>query len=368
MKNIAIALSIGVLICLFITGGYSVALYRNAIEKLPEWKKSVRESFVNALQIEVKKRGNIPVDMIVANPTEISTLEEPKPDSVYIASKHGNFFYKISQEKFANSIIKDRSKRILLSILLEKHPISVDTLNQNWDSLLLAKKIVANTYIRYSITDLLKHTTTTYSNKYKQNQQTDSLTSCYMGYRCEAEATGFVSYQWWKMIDWWQWILLFLPWGCLCTFILVYGRLVSFFRKRFREKEIVIEEKEVIVEKEIHVADVKTEKVEIYKLEDGTSFDSIKKVLHNGDKEKNVVPQIANLLTLFLKAENLCLTEDQIYREMWSGDRDSGRLSTLISRLRKTLEGISSLIVFYDNKGTYQLKMPDSIDKKDDLM
>lgn len=365
MKKTVITLSI--LVCILITGGYSVFLYRDAKEQLPEWKASSQETFVQALQIEVKKRGNIPVDVIVVNPAETHTLEEPAPASVILTSKYGKKTYKIPQKKFVNSLVKETRKRNLLSILLEKYPVSVDTLNQNWDSLLLAKKIVANTYIRYSITDLLERTTATYSNKYKQNQQADSLTSYYMGYRCEVEATGFVFYQWWKMLHWWQWTLLFLPWGCLCAFLFAYEQLVSSLRKKFREKVFVIQEKEVIREKVIPVADVKTEKVEIYRLEDGTSFDPIGKFLRNGDnKKKKLAPQTANLLELFFKAENLRLTEKDIYKKMWNGGGDATQLSTLIFRLRKALEDISSIIVFYDGQGTYQLKMPDSIEKNDD--
>lgn len=361
MRKTAVALSL--LICILITGGYSVVLYRDTKEQLPEWTESARESLVDALQIEVKKRGSILVDVITINPAEVQTLEEPVPDSVTLTSKYGKKTYKIPREKFELSLVKERKKRMLLSILLEDHPVSVDTLNRNWDSLLLEKKIIANTYIRYSITDLEEHTTATYSNKHKQNQQADSITSCYMGYRCEVEATGFICYQWWQMIDWWQWALLILPWGCLCTFMFTYNRIVSFFKRKFREKEIVLQEKEVIHEKEIHVADVETEKVKIYRFEDGTSFDPIGRILRKGNNEKKIAPQTAILLKLFLKTKNLCLKEDEIYKEIWEGGGSSDRLSTLILRLRKTLESISSITVVYDGNKTYQLKMPDSIEK-----
>lgn len=167
MKKSAVALSI--LVCILITGGYSVVLYRNAKEHLPEWNESVQESLVDALQIEIKKRGSILVDVITVNPAEMQTLEEPAPDSVTLTSKYGEKTYKIPREKFKHSLVKERKKRILLSILLEDHPVSVDTLNCNWDSLLLEKKIIADTYIRYSITDLEEHTTTTYSNVSSMN-------------------------------------------------------------------------------------------------------------------------------------------------------------------------------------------------------
>ena len=365
MKQNIIALSIATFFCILITGGYSVTLYRDVQKQLPEWKESVREALVEALQIEVRKRGNIPVDVITVNPTEVQTLEEKVPDSVTLTSKYGRKTYQIPREKFANSLIKERRKRILLSVLLEKHPVSVDTLNRNWDSLLLAKKIVADTYIRYSITDLQEYTTTTYSRKYRQNLRADSLTPCYMGFRCEAEVTGFVLYRWWQMIDGWQWGLLVLPWIGLCIFMFAYRRIVPFFKEEFKEKEVVIHEKETIIEKEVHVTDVRAKTIDIYRFEDGTDFDPIKKILRNGDKEKKIAPQTSILLKLFLTSENQCLKEDEIYEAIWGGNYSPARLSTLLLRLRKTLEGISDITVVYDGNKTYQLKKVHSIEKND---
>ena len=366
MKQNIIALSIATFFCILITGGYSVTLYRDVQKQLPEWKESVREALVEALQIEVRKRGNIPVDVITVNSTEVQTLEEKVPDSVTLISKYGKKTYAIPREKFAHSLVKERKKRMLLSMLLEKHPVSVDTLNQNWDSLLLAKKIAANTYIRYSITDLQEYTTTTYSRKYRQNLRADSLTPCYMGFRCEAEVTGFVLYRWWQMIDGWQWGLLVLPWIGLCIFMFAYRRIVPFFKEEFKEKEVVIHEKETIIEKEVHVTDVRAKTIDIYRFEDGTSFDPVKRILRRGDKEKKVAPQITILLKLFLLSENLCLKEDEIYKEMWKGGGAPTQLSSLILRLRNTLKEISDITVIYDGNKTYQLKKAHSIEKNDD--
>ena len=232
MRARTITLSIAILLCIVITGGYSVTLYHDVQKRLSEWKVSARETLVEALQIEVRKRSDIPVDMLTVNPAKAQTFEENAPDSVTLISKYGKKTYAIPREKFAHSLVKERKKRMLLSVLLEKYPVSVDTLNRNWDSLLLAKKIVADTYIRYSITDLQEYTTTTYSRKYRQNPQADSLTPCYMGYRCEVEAAGFVLYRWWQMIDGWQWGLLVLPWIGLCIFMFAYRRIISFFKEK----------------------------------------------------------------------------------------------------------------------------------------
>ena len=365
MRARTITLSIAILLCIVITGGYSATLYHDVQKRLSEWKVSARETLVEALQIEVRKRSDIPVDMLTVNPAKAQTFEENAPDSVTLISKYGKKTYAIPREKFAHSLVKERKKRMLLSVLLEKYPVSVDTLNRNWDSLLLAKKIVADTYIRYSITDLQEYTTTTYSRKYRQNPQADSLTPCYMGYRCEVEAAGFVLYRWWQMIDGWQWGLLVLPWIGLCIFMFAYRRIISFFKEKFKEKEVVIHEKETIIEKEVHVTDVRAKTIDIYRFEDGTDFDPIKKILRNGDKEKKIAPQTSILLKLFLTSENQCLKEDEIYEAIWGGNYSPARLSTLLLRLRKTLEGISDITVVYDGNKTYQLKKVHSIEKND---
>ena len=366
MRARTITLSIAILLCIVITGGYSATLYHDVQKRLSEWKVSARETLVEALQIEVRKRSDIPVDMLTVNPAKAQTFEENAPDSVTLISKYGKKTYAIPREKFAHSLVKERKKRMLLSVLLEKYPVSVDTLNRNWDSLLLAKKIVADTYIRYSITDLQEYTTTTYSRKYRQNPQADSLTPCYMGYRCEVEAAGFVLYRWWQMIDGWQWGLLVLPWIGLCIFMFAYRRIVSFFKEKFKEKEVVIHEKETIIEKEVHVTDVRAKTINIYRFEDGTNFDPVKRILRRGDKEKKVAPQITILLKLFLLSENLCLKEDEIYKEMWKGGGAPTQLSSLILRLRNTLKEISDITVIYDGNKTYQLKKAHSIEKNDD--
>lgn len=187
-----------------------------------------------------------------------------------------------------------------------------------------------------------------------------------MGFRCEAEVTGFVLYRWWQMIDGWQWGLLVLPWIGLCIFMFAYRRIVPFFKEEFKEKEVVIHEKETIIEKEVHVTDVRAKTIDIYRFEDGTSFDPVKRILRRGDKEKKVAPQITILLKLFLLSENLCLKEDEIYKEMWKGGGAPTQLSSLILRLRNTLKEISDITVIYDGNKTYQLKKAHSIEKNDD--
>lgn len=359
-------------LCVIITAVYLHLLWDDFSQKRPKWDALAKETFVEALGLEVKKRGDVPIQVISVNSPNKQMLEAPVPESVTLTSEYGTRIYKIPREKFEHSLVKEGIKRMLLSILLEKYPISVDTLNLHWDSLLLEKGIIAGTRIRYSVTDLLEQTTAVYSRKEEKFLRGDSLLSCYMGTRCEVEATGFISYNRWEMFGWRQWIILFLLWGGFFFFILIYERLLSYLRCKFRKKEIVVKEKEIIVEKEVIVekkvrfVGVDAKDVRLYELEDGVFFDSENMTLfkEEGGITKNVAPQISILLKLFLNAEGHRLTAEEIDREIWNGTGDAEKLHTLMYRLRKTLKGISSYVVAFEGDGSYQLKIPISSRKK----
>ena len=83
--------------------------------------------------------------------------------------------------KFDNSLIKDTEKRMLLSYVLEEHPLNADTLNTSWNSLLIRKSIKANTGIRLSTIDLLKQTSVVCSPDSIKILEGDSLLSRYLG-------------------------------------------------------------------------------------------------------------------------------------------------------------------------------------------
>lgn len=119
MGTRTITVSIAILLCIVITGGYSVTLYHDIQKRLSERKASARETLVEALWIEMQKRSDIPVDMLTVNPAKAQTLKENTPDSVTLISKYGKKTYAIPREKFTHSLIKERKKRMLLSILLE---------------------------------------------------------------------------------------------------------------------------------------------------------------------------------------------------------------------------------------------------------
>ena len=158
-----ICMWVGAFICTMVTGIYVYIFYNSYKEQIPEWNALAKETFVEALNLEVQKRGGIVVPFVAVGYPEVKTLETPFKSPVTLASKYGTHEYEIPRVKFDNSLIKDTERRMLLSYVLEKHPLDADALNLFWDSLLVEKSVTANTGIRLSTTVLLKKTSTVYS-------------------------------------------------------------------------------------------------------------------------------------------------------------------------------------------------------------
>lgn len=355
---------IGIFVCTLVTGIYVYILYDNYKEQIPEWNALAKETFVEALNLEVQKRGNVVMSFISVNYPEVRTLETPFKSPVTLTSRYGTHDYEIPRVKFDNSLIKDTERRMLLSYVFEKHPLNADTLNILWNSLLVRKSVAANTGIRLSTTDLLKKTSTVYSSDSIKVLQGDSLLSRYIGFRCEVEATGFVSYNWWQALKVGPpIILLLLLWFCFFFLLLYYKQITSFLRHKLVQKETVvcIHEKRIIVERKMYLEE-EVGQTGLYELADGTILDSEKGILTNGEKTRQLRPQIIVLLKLFLRSKNYRLTAEEIDKELWQGRGNLNQLYAVIHRLRESLEGISSLVVEYKDE-YYCLKMPHSIEE-----
>lgn len=353
----------GIIVCTLITGIYIYALYCNYSEQVAEWNVLARETFVEALKLEVQKRGDIVVPCIVVDSPEGKTLETPYQSPVTLTSRYGTHDYDIPRVKFDNSLIQDTEKRMILSYVLGKHPLNVDVLNISWDSLLARKSVAVNTGIRLSITDLLKKTSVVYFPNDMNVLHSDSLLSRYIGFRCEVEVTGFVSHCWWQVFDFWQTIvMLLLPWICFCVSFLFCRQIILFLRNMFGTEKMIIQEKTVVIEKEIHLLEVNIKQAEIYELDDGVIFDTVEKTLKKGEEVRKLAPQVSLLLKLFLQTKDYRLTASEIYNGMWNGKGSPNQLYVLIRRLKESLKGISSLIVDNEN-GDYCLKKPHFIEK-----
>ena len=338
-------------LCLLGTGYYAWTLYAAHREQVAEWSEGAKAAFEEALWLEENKRAEVPIYSSSSGEHGKTTLKERVPDSVFVTSALGRKGYRIERYKYENSLIKERMRRGQLGVLLEKYPLSIDTLSVLWNSILLEKEITVGNQLRYIYTDWELQNDTVYSMVDEQLSHSDSLTVKYLGFRCEHELVAFVSHPYWLLDlsrDAYVWLIL--PWMLLVLLVVFYTPIEHFSRSKFI--------KEKIVEKEVHVADVQIEKAKIFRLEDDSFFDSLAGTLSKGDLSYTIPPQSALLLRLFLRKENHHLSTSEIEQELWKGQGTTAQHHKAIQRLRMELKKVSSDIVVKNLNGDYELKLP----------
>lgn len=323
---------------------------------------------MEALRLEVKKRENVEVPIIPVYKPKKAMLKETLPDSVTLQTEDGARTYYIPKEKIEHSLIREREKRILLTILFEDYPLALDSFDFHWDSILNAGGIRASHSLRYCVTDSRERTVITYSKGVQSPLAADSLISCYMGVRCEMEVTGYVVYEWWHLMEWWQWLVLCFPYLAMTILCFFNGYARKIFQYMFVRHEVVAVEKVVAiekvvtVEKVIHVADVRLEEAKTYCLGGSIYLDLNKKLLYENQECKTLPPQLFKLLILFLESSNGKLSNDEIMEGIWQKKVGLDLVNNLIRRLRIVLKSFPSLIVSYDGNGDYKLQYVGSQD------
>ena len=331
-------------LCLLGTSYYAWKLYNAHCKQVEEWKEEAKAAFEEALWMEVNKRAEIPFYSVSSGERGITTLNTRIPDSAHVTSAFGRRGYRVEPYKYENSLIKETIKRGDLGVLLEKFPLSVDTLTMHWDSLLSVRGIHANNQIRYVYTDFELQNDTTYSKKGTQPESEDSLTVKYLGFRCEHELIAYSSSHWLLGLSLWDWCWLLLPWVVLILVIVYYAPMERFFRGKF------------IKEREVHVADVKIDKAQTFLLPDGSVFDSLESTLTKGDQQHKLSNQSAILLKLFLRKDNHRLSSVDIDQELWNGKGTADQLYKAIQRLRVGLKKVTSELEIKNENGDYELK------------
>ena len=355
MKNKYYILGVLAALCLLGTGYYVWTLYDAHCKQVAEWTEGAKAAFEEALWLEVDKRSEIPIYSSLSGESGITTLKERIPDSVFVTSVLGRKGYRIERHKYDNSLIKEMPKRARLGVLLNKYPLSIDTLSVCWDSILSERQISVGSQIRYVYTNPNLDNDTVFSDVDEELPRLDSLTVKYLGFRCEHELVAFVSYPYWmdsiKPVDW---CILVLPWILFILLVVCFPRLESLAEQKLMHEKVI--EKEIIVEKEIHVADVAIDKAKIYQLPDGSVFDSFAGTLTKDDLTHTLPPQSALLLRLFLRKENHRLTTMEIEQELWNGQGSADKIHKAIQRLRGELRKISSELVIRNINRDYELK------------
>ena len=361
MKTKYYILGVLTILCLLGTGYYAWALYDAYCKQVSEWNKDAKVAFEEALWMEVNKRSEIPFYRYSSEDGGIMTLNERIPDSVSVMTADGLWKYKIDRYKYDNSLVKETMRRGDLGALLEMYPLSIDSLAVYWDNTLSEKQMPVRNQLRYVYTDLKLQNDTTYSVVDKQLSGLDSLTVKYLGFRCEHELVAFVSYPYWMNgFNSSDWCVLLFPWFLLVLLFVFYPKLETLVKEKLTHKEVIektIEiEKEVIVEKKIHVADVVIDKAQVYELPGGGLFDSFSGTVTKGDFVHKFPPQSALLLRLFLRTKNHLLSTAEIEQELWNGNGSTDKIHKVIQRLRVELKKVSPDLVIKNINGKYELK------------
>jgi len=324
------------------------------------WKMQARSAFRVALEEELQKRkrevpfnhdGNFDLSIMNAND------QKKEPITISMISKYGEKDFIIPYEKHIHNIERPSDWRMIRSVVLEERPLIADSLNLVWKKLLERIEYPGKTVVRISVVDWWEHEACTYSEDSLYLSKSDSLTACYLGYRCEVGVTGYLYVPWWAILSWKDILLL----GAL-----IAGCILLFFVQDYMNRicrHLFVKEVFVVVEKEVPVIVGHESQPHIYRLEDGLRFDADSNMLKKGDVCVKLAPLSAKLLRGFLDAEDCRLSNDEILHLLWSnGSGTSDKLHTNVKRLRGYLSRISNYTIENENF-SYQLKKPHFIEE-----
>ena len=360
MKSKITIILVGVVIAIVATAILVYVWRKNSVE---QWDEVACDTFKEALNEDLNSRSDLTVESYGRK--GLISVATTTPKSVFITNEHGRREYKIDSCRHVNNVTPDAQMRGACSIVLEESPLVPDTINAIWKRHLDEQNIVALTEIRISVTDLEEHTTSQSSEENEYMTLTDSLISCYAGYRCEVEVTGFIRYSWIGNIYIKDFFVFSIP---LLVMIILLTIGYCFWDKieKYLIKEVpVIVEKEVpvIIEKEIQVIATGKGLAHIYRLADGTLFDFDEALLKDGEHSTHLSIQEKTLLKAFVGVENNRLTSNEIIAVLWpDGNGRSGNVHQSVSRLRSKLDKGTKMTLCNDDCA-YQLKKAHSIEK-----
>lgn len=318
-----------------------------------KWNEQARVIFKTALLQELQKRDTLSISYI-SNWKATPALEEVNPGTVEIELDSGKRKYEIPCFKFENSLVKGGIQRGLLTALLDESPLDSDSLHGTWNKLLKESDIFLKTHTRITVFDFQEQPSSAFSKNVQKFSRTDSLFSYYMGYRCEVEATGYASCEWWWLFSDWRLLAI----GGVCAGIellfFIFGK-VYCYRKNRQIEEVEQEGLPVIV--------MAAEQSPVYQLEEHTFFYVERMELIKQEQVVKLTPQTAILLEMFLQAEGCTLSTLLISGTLWpDGSGTQERIHTLIRRLRKILGELTSLQIKF-KKDAYHLIIPHFIGK-----
>lgn len=328
----------GILVCVLITVVLVTWIY-------PQRHKQViadaKATFRLAVENEIDRRADIS-DKIVGDLP--ASLYDDTLHSIVIAEcAEGKYTYHVPPEKRKHNIVPYNGYSNRLSYLFYQYPMSVDSVYCFWKHLLEEKHILTeNTGVRYSRIATSGKTFTDYSGDVDRYRSMDSLTVWYIGGACEVEVTAYFSSGFGDECRWKDIPLLLFPW-------LLLGGLWGFIHIR-KESESPVDS-----DTSACIKDLSFTTPDTYRFPDGTCFDPASRFLEKGQERFRLAPQSSALLMLFLHAEGRGVSSDEINQAIWKGHGTSERLYTIIHRLKKDLQKVSSQLTIQLDSDGYRL-------------
>lgn len=329
-------------------------------KRLSVWRPLAREAFHAALMEEIQKRNTGGVYMNFSGNYNLpadSAGHNEEPVRVQLESEYGRKDFWIPYAKHANRVEPSSVMQGICSYLLHVSPLDADSLNRSWNRRLEAMGFPGTAETRISVTDWWERDSYAYSADSLSVSGLDSLTTFYLGLRCEVGTTGYLHTPWRMMLSWRDGIGLGAVVALCILLFLVHGCVYRLCRRLF------VREKIVVVEKAIPVTVVCESRPPVCQLEEGVYFETGSRLLKKGDSVVKLMPLSAKLLQGFLDAKEHRLPNDEILRLLWpDGTGTLDKLHQNIKRLRHCLSQISICTIEHENFA-YRFIIPHSIEE-----
>lgn len=303
---------------------FHVELQKRGMDQVESWRYGCEDSFVSSVDTAFKK--------------------------VTIQDEYGTYSFRVDAMKIRKNIVSSPGEQGLHTVVCLTHPLSVDTLNILWRTMLNERqKFPIRTGLKLTVSDNNGVVRSSFSPDSLSCLSYSSIFTYYVGYRCEIEILGFVSISFFSVFVNIVWTLI----GVVVAFVLCVILTIYIYKLSVHPPKI----KEVTTY--IQTVAVKKGTLPIYDLKDDLKLDVGKGVLICENMEVSLTPQQRVLLVLFIKAENHTLSMSQIMADVWPGKSISlDCFHKAIERLRDLLRQLPMTIqIEYLGEEIYQMQI-----------
>ncbi|EFI04439.1 hypothetical protein [Bacteroides sp. 1_1_14] len=346
--------------------------------KITELKEKARETFVKAVDQELKNRNL--KDEISFN-LKTDAVRADVSDTVYWEDETGRHYCILDNEKKQMNITNDGNLRALHTFAFSKKPLHPDSLNIIWDGQLNKSDISFKSALCISLMDNDGNVKLQNKSQDEYGNSANVVFTFYIGYVYEIKVIGYLYYSVWSMIykETLLYLLLYviLGYGFYKSLIILRCKIHLLHTKEIVEivKEVPVEVvkevpveiiKEIPVEKQIikEVQRVENIPLRSYLLGENIIFYADQNIIEINDVKQKIQAQSSLLLELFIqqKDNGYILEEDFINEKLWPNYSGYGeRMHTAIGRLRSVLRKIDPSFSIINKSGTYQLIIPEKL-------